>query len=194
MTDQGEVDGHLVDEVVRALLAAPPRAGLTRVLAVDGRSGSGKTTFAETVLAALQQAAPDRSTGLVHLDEVYPGWDGLASAVPVLADGVLAALATGRPAGFTAWDWYAGAPGGHRPVPAADLLVVEGAGAGSRACAPYLSLLVWLEAPVEVRRRRALQRDGEVFAPHWDRWAAQEDRLFPVERTRQRADRVLHTG
>lgn len=178
--------------VVEALLAAPARAGRTRVLAVDGRSGAGKTTFADRVAGLLR--SPGRTVGLVHLDELYPGWDGLAAAVPLLADGVLAALAEGRPAGFPSWDWHAAAPGGHRPVPADDLLVLEGAGCGSRACAPYLSLLVWLEAPAAVRKQRALARDGEVFAPHWDRWAAQEDRLLAAERTPERADLVLRTG
>ena len=46
------------------------------------------------------------------------------------------------------------------------------------ACAPDLDLRVWLEAPAPVRRGRALDRDGEVFAPHWQEWADQERALF----------------
>ncbi len=41
-----------------------------RITLVDGRSGSGKTTFA-TELAEREGAQ------LLSLDDVYPGWDGL---------------------------------------------------------------------------------------------------------------------
>jgi hypothetical protein len=181
-----------VGAVAAALPVAAPRHGRTRVLAVDGRSGAGKTTFADRLVPLLREQ-PGRTVGLLHLDELYPGWDGLAAAVPLLVEGVLRPLAQGRPAGFTGWDWAAGAPGRWRPVPADDVLVLEGAGCGSRPCAPYLSLLVWLEAPEQLRRRRALARDGDLYTPHWDRWAAQEDLLLAAERTAERADLVLDT-
>ena len=45
-----------------------------------------------------------------------------------------------------------------------------------------------------VRRARALARDGAVYAPHWDRWAAQEDALLARERTSERADVELDTA
>ena len=39
-------------------------------------------------------------------------------------------------------------------------------------------LTVWLQLPEAQRRRRALARDGEIYRPHWERWAAQEDALL----------------
>jgi hypothetical protein len=33
-----------------------------------------------------------------------------------------------------------------------------------------------VESPDAARKRRALDRDGDGFRPHWDRWAAQEER------------------
>jgi cytidylate kinase len=183
---------RLAAPVADRLLAVPPRAGHTRVLAIDGRSGSGKTTLAISVTTLL--ADRGQQVGLVHLDELYPGWDGLAASVPLLRDGVLAPLAAGRPAAFTRWDWRADRPGDLRLVPATNLLVIEGAGCGSRPSRPYLSLLVWLQAPAQVRYRRAIGRDGDLYAPHWQRWAAQEDRLFERERTAAAADLVLDTS
>ena len=41
--------------------------------------------------------------------------------------------------------------------------------------------------------RRGIERDGEAFRPHWQRWARQEDALFAADRTRQRADLVVDT-
>jgi anthranilate synthase component 1/para-aminobenzoate synthetase len=48
-----------------------------------------------------------------------------------------------------------------------------------------------MEAPASVRKKRALDRDGETFAPHWDTWAAQEDAMLARERTPERADLVI---
>ena len=42
----------------------------------------------------------------------------------------------------------------------------------------YAAVRVWVEATDALRKRRALSRDGETYAPHWDRWAAQEDAVY----------------
>jgi hypothetical protein len=36
-----------------------------------------------------------------------------------------------------------------------------------------------------------MARDGDLYAPHWQRWAAQEERHLAREATRDRADLVL---
>lgn len=172
-----------VDLVVTALAATPVPARGPRVLAVDGRSGSGKTDLAAAVAGRV--GAP-----VVHLDDVYPGWDGLAEAVGVLADDVLAPLRAGRAAVYRRWDWAADAPGPLVRVAGAPTVVLEGVGAGA---AGPVDLLVWLEAGTAVRRRRGLDRDGETFAPHWERWAAQEDELFARRPVAPLADLVLGT-
>ena len=154
---------------------------------MDGPAGSGKTTFARDVVAAAEDAH------LLHLDLLLDGWDGLADVATTLVRDVLTPLRDGRAAAYRRYDWHAGRFAEEVPVPAATLLVVEGVGAGSRATAPFRSASVWLEAPDEVRHRRAMDREGDVFAPHWEEWAAQERRLFAVERTRTTADLVVPT-
>lgn len=176
-----------VDALVQVALDGGSARG-TRVVAVDGPSGSGKTTFAAHLAARLGGAQ------IVHMDDLYPGWDGLAASVPTLVEQVLRPLADGRPAAFAPYDWERGRYADERiPVPAAAWLVVEGVGCGSRACAPYLSALAWVSAEPGVRRRRGLTRDGAAYAPHWERWARQERALFAAEGTAARADVVLDT-
>jgi len=167
----------------------PPSAGRTRVLAMDGRSGAGKTTLA----AALVAAAP--GSDVVHLDAIYPGWDGLADTPGLLVQHLLEPLSAGRPAGYQRWDWSAGLPGEWHPLdPAPSLLLLEGIGCGAWACTPYLAGLLWLDAPSDVRRDRALARDGDTYAPHWLRWADQERSYLDAEQPRRRADLVLGTA
>lgn len=171
-----------------ALLAErPARLGTTQLLCVDGPAGSGKTTLASAVADAHGDAH------LLHLDLLLDGWDGLAGVCDTLVRDVLEPLHAGREAAYRRYDWHAGRFAETVPVPVAGLLVVEGVGAGSRATAPFRSASVWVEAPAEVRHRRAMDREGDVFAPHWDRWAAQEKRLFAAERTRTTADLVITT-
>ncbi|MGI8946854.1 MAG: hypothetical protein ACR2FV_02515, partial [Ornithinimicrobium sp.] len=91
---------------------------------------------------------------------------------------VLTPLRLGGAASYRRWDWARGSYARHPVrVPPAEVVVVEGVGAIQADRAAY-DLTVWLSAPTPVRRARALSRDGEMFAPHWDTWAAQEDELF----------------
>jgi uridine kinase len=173
-----------VDDLVAEVRRRPARAADCRIVAIDGPSGSGKTELAGRLAARL--AAP-----VVHMDDLYPGWDGLADAVPALVGWLLAPLAAGRPAGYRRFDWVRGEYAEWREVPPASDLLVEGVGSGARACAPYVSLLVWVEAPREVRFARGIARDGEAYRPHWERWARQEEAMFAAEGTRARADVII---
>lgn len=177
-----------VAELAAAVRARPPAAGGTRVVALDGPSGSGKTTLAAD-LASVLDGAP-----VVHMDDLYPGWDGLEDSVPRLVEWVLEPLSRAEPARYRRWDWAGGAYAETHEVAGSDVLVVEGVGCGARACAPYLSLLVWVEAPHDVRFARGMDRDGDGYRPHWERWARQEVAHFGAEGTRDRADVVLRTG
>ena len=179
--------------IIERVRAAPVRAGHTRVLAIDGPSGAGKTTLAAAIRTALDDAGP---VPVVHLDSIYPGWDGLAAGVSRLVEWVLHPLAEGRPVRYRRYDWdrdryaeWIEVP----TVPAPPILIVEGVGAGALPCAPYLSLLVWLDAPAKLRFERGIARDGEAYRPHWQRWADQEDRYFAEHDPRGRADLRLET-
>ena len=174
----------MIADLAARVRASPPRCGATRLVCVDGPSGSGKTTLARALGAALD--AP-----VLHLDDLYPGWDGLAAAVPLLRDGVVAPLLAGRDAAYRRWDWQRCAPGDTVAVGRPPVLVLDGVGSGARPVAAHAVLLVWVEAPREERFRRGIARDGETYRPHWERWAAQEATHFAAEGTRARADVVV---
>jgi len=135
---------------------------------IDGRSGSGKSTLA-TQLGSLRPTAI-----IVRLDDIYPGWDGLARAADHVRRYLLQSRATGRSARWRQWDWGAGEPAGWHEVPADRPLIVEGVGCLTSATRALVSLTVWVQADDATRRSRALARDGASYAPHWHRWAAQE--------------------
>jgi len=146
-------------QIARALRRRPPRAGTTRVLAIDGRSGAGKTSLAAAL--AGQLGAP-----VLSLEGLYGGWDGLERGIDLLVTDVLVPLAAGWAADVPKYDWVAGEWAEPVVLEPPEVLIVEGVGAGARRAAAFESLLVWLEVPALTRKKRALDRDGETFAPY----------------------------
>ena len=133
------------------------------VVTIDGYSGSGKSTLAAALESLLD------GWQVLHLDDWYPGWDGLAEGARVarrIADDVRG----GRASYYEAWDWEADAPGDTVRVPLAPT-IIEGCG----AIEAEADLAIWIADPGEDERRaRALARDGQTYAPHWQRWAYQD--------------------
>ena len=143
-------------EPARATRAVP-------VVTIDGYSGSGKSTLA----AALARLV--NGWQVLHLDDWYPGWDGLEAGGDI-ARRIAADLRGGRASSYEAWDWENGTTGATIPVPLAPT-IIEGCG----AIEAEADLAIWIADPGEDERRaRALARDGQTYAPHWQRWAEQD--------------------
>lgn len=133
------------------------------VVTIDGYSGSGKSTLA----AALARLV--NGWQVLHLDDWYPGWDGLAAGAQI-ARRIAADLRGGRASSYEVWDWEAGETGATIRVPLAPT-IIEGCG----AIEAEADLAIWIADPGEDERRsRALARDGQTYAPHWRRWAEQD--------------------
>ena len=150
---------------------AAASGALPVLIAVDGFSGAGKTTLATELAVALRA---HHTVSLFHLEDVYPGWDGLVDGIAYFRDHVAAPLAVGRTAVWQAWDWAAGRYGEERRTEPAEIVIFEGVGASSAAVRHLLHAAIWVDAPADLRRKQALARDGDTYAPHWERWAAQE--------------------
>lgn len=143
------------------------------VVLIDGRSGAGKSTLAHTLVANW----PLRGrVQLVGLDSIYPGWDGLADGVELALTHILAPHARGLIGVWQRWDWEMNEPAEAHAVDPSLPLIVEGSGILTPVTARLSDVRVWVESPEPSRRRRALDRDGDTYRPHWDRWAEQEER------------------
>ena len=166
----------------------PPRLGDVRLVAVDGPSGAGKTTFA--LRLAKQLDAP-----VVHTDDLLDGWDDQFTFWDRLESRVLSPLRHGRTATYQRYQWhlgkFAGPPLIVDPAPA---VLLEGVSAARREIRPELSLAVFVVAPPELRWPRALARDGDdsvAFRAYLGRWRAAEDRHFAEDGTAAAADLIV---
>ncbi len=187
-------DDRWADRLAEAVLGRS-RGGPLRVVAVEGRSGSGKSTVAERLSTAL--ALRGEPSAVLSMEDLYPGWDGLSLAHTFLREWVLEPLARGERAAWRRYDWERGgfAEDWTALPPEVDgggTLIVEGCGCGASPVRAHLDLLVWVAATDTERARRLdLRGDAALYAPYRNRWARQEDEFHAAHRPREHADLVV---
>jgi hypothetical protein len=173
------------------LLCGTPAPSGPRVVAVDGRGGSGKTVLA----GALAEVARARGTraAVVHTDDVawyqsFFGWDEL------LAEHVLAPVRAGRGADFRPRSWVERDRSGSITVPAGvGLVLVEGTGSARRSLARWVDAAVWVQVDAVLARERVDRRDGDTpatrrFITEWD---AEEEPFMLREQPWVHCDQVV---
>jgi hypothetical protein len=138
------------------------------IILIDGRSGVGKTRLA-TLIANTFDAT------LVHLDDGYHGWGGLAAGRDAMIDTVLMPLASGQPGRFRAWDWGRDIPGETVNVDPSDVIVVEGCGVSTPQSRELASTVLWVECDETLRLERLSVRDGGEFNEFYATWDTQVD-------------------
>jgi anthranilate synthase component 1/para-aminobenzoate synthetase len=155
------------------------------IIAIDGRSGSGKTTLAIELAARLRE---HHKVSLFHLEDIYPGWNGLAAGIERYVSTVLSPLRRGEAAEWVSWDWEKHYDGEVRVTRPAEIVLVEGVGAAAASARPLLDAVIWADSPDQDRRARALARDGRTYEPFWDQWAAQEEEWLAADDVPGHAD------
>ncbi|WP_298118730.1 ATP-binding protein [uncultured Aurantimicrobium sp.] len=152
------------DETVKHDRRAPAPTFL-----IDGPSGSGKTTLAAEIEQHWNSAV---KLQVVHMDDLYPGWDGLADGAAT-AFAMLRERGNGADTHWQRYDWATAAFAEWHSVDAREPLLIEGCGSLSAGSESLSQVRIWLDADTELRRERALSRVGENFAEHWTEWDAQ---------------------
>ena len=196
----------VTDQVIELIDSGTP----TPIILVDGRTGSGKTTFAAALQNRLFQKG-ESAPRVIHMDDLYEGWDGLQAGVDYLIRQILSPLGRREGASWQEWDWSAvdatsenaaasNAPtkvgartGTWREFRGGTPLIIEGVGSLSRIAAEQADVTIWLEADQTVRQARIAARqaagdgDGSWFAM----WSAQEADFYAREKSDEIADLVI---
>ncbi len=155
----------------------------TRVIAVDGLGGAGKSSFADHLAAALGGAE------IVHTDD-FATWDNPIDWWPEVVRHVLVPLAKNQAVRFQRSQW-ASEERSWVEVQPADFTILEGVTASRDAFRPYLAYSIWIEAPHALRLRRGLKRDGDDARKQWEMWMVEEDDYVATERPHERADLIV---
>jgi hypothetical protein len=165
--------------------------GRGMVLAIDGRSSSGKTTLAARLHDAVAHSA------LVHTDDIAWrhsrfGWSDL------LIEGVLVPFRRQEAVSYRPPRWAEHGRDGAIRIPAAcPVLIIEGVGVARAEIAPLLDAVVWVQADRQETERRSRARVGQPGGPrsvrHHRDWMDEEEPFLAGERPWERAD-VLVAG
>ncbi|MEU9750054.1 MULTISPECIES: uridine kinase family protein [Streptomyces] len=171
-------------EAAMTLRALPPSCGPVRLVAIDGHAGSGKSTFASRLAAALGGAPVLRLDDLATHDAFFDWTERLA-------DDVLGPLSRGATARYAPYDWTSRGFGAPRTLRAAPVVLIEGVGAGRAAVRPWLARLLWMDRGAEESWRRGRARDGSALSAFWDGWTRAETRHFETDPSRPFADALV---
>ncbi|HET6861092.1 MAG TPA: hypothetical protein VFH94_28840 [Streptomyces sp.] len=173
-----------LDRLAALLTALPPSCGPVRLIAVDGHAGSGKSTFATRLAAALGDAPVLHLDDLATHEELF-AWTGRLRAQ------VTGPLSRGESAHYAPYDWSLRRFGPPRRLDCAPVVLVEGVGAGRRAVRPELAWLLWMDLDARPSWERGRRRDGSAQSGFWDGWTAAETRHFAADPSRPYANALV---
>ena len=173
--------------------AAGTRRPGRHVVAVDGRSGAGKSTFARRLQSCVAGSL------VVSVDDI--AWHApMFGWAPLAAEGVLVPFRCGRPVRYRPPAWDAHARPGHLEIPSdVSVLLLEGVGASQRALRELIDVAVWVQSDYATAERLGIARDiasgvnGDDAAAvaFWHAWMAQENPFLAHDRPWTRADLVV---
>ncbi len=183
--------------LVNAATRRRPDQSRPAVLAVDGRSNSGKTTLA----ARISEFVP--GSVVIHTDDI--AWEHSRFGwADLLVDGILTPLHQGRKVSYRPPRWDEHGRAGSIEVPAGcPLLIIEGDGAGRREVAHLIDTLIWVQADERELARRSAARAANRPAADLanrpaagapfdeDGWLAEEIPFNTGQRTWERADTIV---
>lgn len=177
--------------VVEDLLSTPPRCGSTHIIAIDGRAGAGKTTLANELSLALSL---HRKVTVIHLDEIYAGWDlALSDALTESLLQILKSITAGNMVTFPIYDWAWEQFDSTREISPCDLIIFEGVGSAQRVVRDLATVTIWLDIDPQTGLERVLGRDGVAIKAQMKLWQVREEEHFLADATRANADFILST-
>ena len=156
----------------------------SRIVAIDGCGGAGKSTLA-TKLAVLLDDCP-----VIHTDD-FASWDHPLDWYPRMIAQVLEPLRQNRPTRYQKFDWQKKQLEEWETVEPCPVVLVEGVSTARVEFRLYLSLAIFVETDRELRLQRGLERDGEEALPLWQQWMAEEDAYLLRGRPKECADVVI---
>ena len=180
----------LIEKISSQVLELIDRGNQTPIILIDGRAGSGKSTFAESLQQQLFRDG-ESAPRVIHMDNIFEGWEGLALGSDYMVRFILQPLARHETACWQDWSWVKNQRSSWREFSGGTPLIVEGCGSLTERSKEHADISIWLEASEETRRERWIQRERHL--EKFDFWAAQELDFYAREKSQSLADLVVKT-
>jgi uridine kinase len=178
----------LADAAAVARRLEAESTGVT-VIAIDDRSGGGKTTLAAALAAELNAA-------LLHTDD-FAWWHSYFDWPQMIIENAIKPLRAGEPVAYKPPVWVERSREGQIEAQPSMFVIVEGVGSGQQAMRPHLDHVIWVQTDADFAKQRGLIRDlaerpdpaeAERF---WREWQLQEDPFQAAQQTWAQANYVF---
>lgn len=182
---------NLINDLEEIFLA-PARCGRSRIIAIDGRAGAGKTTLANEIFLAL---SAHRKITVIHMDQIYDGWqNALGSCLTATLKSLLETIAGDSDFSLPIYNWQSCIFDSHHLIAPCDLIILEGVGSAQEVVRQFSSANIWLDIEPSLGLQRVLARDGNEIAEQMRLWQIDESELFVRDKTREHSDFILSTA
>ena len=159
------------------------------IIAIDGPAGAGKTTLASTIFLAL---SPHISTTVIHMDELYPGWQkALGDELTKTLTWLTSCHKAKKPLLYSSFNWVANEFNPPKSHASTELLILEGVASAQIAIEESLATSIWLDLDPEIGFRRVIERDGESISLEMKKWLVTQEQHFAADRTKERCEFLL---
>ena len=163
--------------------------GKPLVIAIDGHSGGGKSTFARALAVELDAA-------LLSTDD-FAWWHSLFDWPEMLIEHGLRPLLSGHDLDYRPDAWIDRGREGSITAAASGFIILEGVGAAQAAMREAVDVIAWVQSDVEEAERRGIARDlaerpDPVEAKRfWDEWQSAEVPFQEQQRTWEFANLIV---
>jgi len=129
------------------ILEAAPRP----LVLIDGKGGSGKTSFAVKLAGILNADIVSTDDVCWCADPIH--WDG------EMLSGIIQPWLSGKDVSYTPSGWVKENRAGAIEVDSSKALIIEGSGACRKALREVASYSIWIDTEPDTARERVIQRD-----------------------------------
>lgn len=150
------------------LESKPPGKMHTRIVAVDGCGGAGKSTLAAKLAIYFKNCA------VIHTDD-FASWENSLDWFPRMMEQVLLPLKDNKNAIYQRYDWNEKKLMNWITVCPQPIIIIEGVSSSRKEFRPFLSFSIFVKTDKETRLQRGLERDGLQAKEQWLKWMNSED-------------------
>lgn len=184
-----------IERILDALRDGQDTPGKVKIIAIDGRCASGKTTLAKRL-------SEKTGAGVIHMDDFFLPMELRTRERLSEAGGnvdyerfaveVLPYLGQGSEFTYRRFECSRMEMGENRVIPAGDLRIVEGAYSCHPRFGEYMTLRVFCDVSPQEQTNRILERNGEEKQERFVKeWIPMEERYLKEFRVLERADLIV---